>query len=163
MLPSNKTLSANIAITEPISRYRQKHRNLKFLPHCRRCARTFSIVIRKSITSLTSDAGVLTPISEWYFWYCRHTTSDEKTMDLKLLIVLSLFIAISRQFQYKHHNNDELLQVLENVRAKCPTITRIYTLSETSVLGVPLYVLEFSTKPGYHELSKFVTFIFQIV
>ncbi|KAF5286912.1 hypothetical protein FQA39_LY00445 [Lamprigera yunnana] len=30
----------------------------------------------------------------------------------------------------------------------------MYTLSETSVLGVPLYVIEFSTQPGHHVLMK---------
>ena len=37
---------------------------------------------------------------------------------------------------------------------RCPDITRLYTLSETSVNGVPLYVLEFTDRPGKHELSK---------
>lgn len=58
-------------------------------------------------------------------------------------------------FHFKHHNNDELLQVLDDVNAKCPNITRIYALSETSVLGTPLYLIEFSTKPGHHEISKY--------
>merc|ERR1712110_621527 len=33
-------------------------------------------------------------------------------------------------------------------------ISRLYTLSEPSVRGVPLYVLEFSDKPGHHELTE---------
>lgn len=75
-------------------------------------------------------------------------------MDAGVLVVFALLIVGSRQFEYKHHNNEELLQVLQNVNAECPNITRIYTLSETSVLGVSLYVIEFSTKPGHHELRK---------
>ncbi|KAF2893301.1 hypothetical protein ILUMI_12857 [Ignelater luminosus] len=75
-------------------------------------------------------------------------------MDAGVLVVFALLIVGSRQFEYKHHNNEELLQILQNVNAECPNITRIYTLSETSVLGVPLYVIEFSTKPGHHELLK---------
>ena len=35
-----------------------------------------------------------------------------------------------------------------------PNITRIYTLSEPSVLGEPLYLIEFSTTPGFHEPLK---------
>ena len=40
------------------------------------------------------------------------------------------------------------------VHNKCPDVTRLYTLSEPSVMGVPLYVLEFSDKPGHHELME---------
>jgi Zinc carboxypeptidase. len=56
--------------------------------------------------------------------------------------------------EFKHHNNEELQQVLSAIHHKCPNITRVYTLSERSVQGVPLYVIEFSTKPGYHQLCK---------
>lgn len=37
---------------------------------------------------------------------------------------------------------------------RCPDISRLYTLSETSVSGVPLYVLEFSDVPGKHQLME---------
>ena len=37
---------------------------------------------------------------------------------------------------------------------RCPDITRLYTLSEPSVNGIPLYVLEITDNPGKHELSK---------
>ncbi len=33
-------------------------------------------------------------------------------------------------------------------------MSRLYTLSEPSVNGVPLYVLEFSDMPGRHELME---------
>ena len=33
-------------------------------------------------------------------------------------------------------------------------MSRLYTLSEPSVRGVPLYVLEFSDMPGRHELME---------
>lgn len=81
-------------------------------------------------------------------------TSSQRAMDVRAFVVFSLVIVASRQFEYKHHNNEELMQELEDVNAECPNITRIYTLSETSVLGIPLYLIEFSTKPGHHELSK---------
>uniref|UniRef100_A0A1B6CEM3 Peptidase M14 domain-containing protein n=1 Tax=Clastoptera arizonana TaxID=38151 RepID=A0A1B6CEM3_9HEMI len=58
------------------------------------------------------------------------------------------------EFQFKHHNNQELADVLQDVHQKCPNITRVYTLSQTSVQGVPLYVIEFSKHPGFHK--KFV-------
>ncbi|XP_059491148.1 carboxypeptidase E-like isoform X2 [Neocloeon triangulifer] len=56
------------------------------------------------------------------------------------------------EFEFKHHNNQELLDVLEQVHARCPGITKVYNLSETSVRGVPLSVIEFSTHPGLHKL-----------
>ncbi|XP_063912973.1 carboxypeptidase E-like [Zophobas morio] len=70
------------------------------------------------------------------------------------LLILSSLVAGTLQFQLKHHNNEELLQVLQDVNSRCPNITRIYTLTETSVLGTPLYLIEFSTKPGHHEIMK---------
>lgn len=74
---------------------------------------------------------------------------------MKLILVFCL-LALQATFGYefKHHNNEEMVQELMNVHAKCPNITRVYTLSERSVRGVPLYVIEFSTRPGRHELSK---------
>ncbi|XP_045467352.1 carboxypeptidase E-like isoform X1 [Harmonia axyridis] len=70
------------------------------------------------------------------------------------LFLLLVQAAASLQFEFRHHDNNEMVQVLEDVQAKCPNITRIYTLSETSVNGFPLYVIEFSTKPGQHEILK---------
>lgn len=75
-------------------------------------------------------------------------------MVLGIVFLLALLSAKSLQFEYKHHNNDELVAVLQDVNSKCNNITRIYTLSENSVLGLPLYVIEFSTKPGRHEILK---------
>ncbi|CAG7821320.1 unnamed protein product [Allacma fusca] len=64
------------------------------------------------------------------------------------------FFPVASSFEFKHHDNRELLQVLETVHQTCPNITRIYTLSETSVMGVPLYVIEFATQPGQHEALR---------
>ncbi|RZF32449.1 hypothetical protein LSTR_LSTR012660 [Laodelphax striatellus] len=71
-----------------------------------------------------------------------------------LMSAVSLIASTSScsAFEFKHHNNTELQNILEAVHQKCPTITRVYTLSETSVQKVPLYVIEFSSKPGHHQI-----------
>jgi len=68
-----------------------------------------------------------------------------------------LFIQASVQagkVEFKHHNNTEMAEVLQQIHNRCPDITRLYTLSETSVNGVPLYVLEFTDHPGKHEIME---------
>jgi len=62
--------------------------------------------------------------------------------------------SLSSTFQFKHHSNQELADFLEAVHLKCPFITRVYALSETSVLGNPLLFIEFSDKPGIHEINE---------
>ncbi|XP_023223015.1 carboxypeptidase E-like [Centruroides sculpturatus] len=57
-------------------------------------------------------------------------------------------------FVFKHHDNEELLQVLVDVHNKCPNITRLYELSHRSVNGQPLLVLEMTKNPGRHEFLK---------
>lgn len=76
-----------------------------------------------------------------------------------LVIVLFNYLTFSFSFEFKHHNNQELYQVLDSVHKKCPNITRIYTLSESSVLGVPLYFIEFSTQVGQHVPRKLFFFL----
>lgn len=74
-------------------------------------------------------------------------------------LLLSLFgIALStdlpNDFIFKHHNNEELLDVLTKVHNKCPNITRIYELTHRSVNNWPLLVLEMTDKPGKHEFLE---------
>jgi len=73
---------------------------------------------------------------------------------LLLLLASAFNIHLSNGLDFKHHNNTELAAVLQQVHNACPDVTRLYTLSEPSVLGVPLYVLEFSDRPGRHELME---------
>jgi hypothetical protein len=35
----------------------------------------------------------------------------------------------------------------------------VYALSENSVAGNPLLLIEFSDEPGYHELRELLTFL----
>ncbi|XP_067138269.1 carboxypeptidase E-like isoform X2 [Centruroides vittatus] len=75
-----------------------------------------------------------------------------------LLIVSVVAAAFSDDvptgFVFKHHDNEELLQVLEDVHNKCPNVTRLYELSHRSVNGQPLLVLEMTKNPGRHEFLK---------
>lgn len=76
-----------------------------------------------------------------------------------ILLVQSLILTISlsvqdQSFRYKHHNNRELNDVLQEIHNRCPSITRLYQLSEKSVNGWPLTVIEISLNPGHHEICK---------
>ena len=75
-----------------------------------------------------------------------------------LFACLALFLiggeasSLNSWFQFKHHNNYELNQILQTVVSKCPQIATVYELSERTVLGWPLTIIEFSNKPGEHQL-----------
>merc|ERR1711971_62002 len=71
-----------------------------------------------------------------------------------LTLCAALMSLAAANLEFKHHDNTELAAILQQVHNKCPDISRLYTLSEPSVRGVPLYVLEFSDKPGHHELTE---------
>ncbi|XP_022205490.1 carboxypeptidase E isoform X2 [Nilaparvata lugens] len=58
----------------------------------------------------------------------------------------------SAAFEFKHHNNLEMQTAMEEVHRKCPKITHLYTLTELSVQNIPLYVIEFSSRPGRHQI-----------
>lgn len=58
------------------------------------------------------------------------------------------------EFEWKHHNNQELEATLRQVASRCRDVTRLYALSEPSVRNVPLWVLELSDNPGQHELRE---------
>merc|ERR1711997_613323 len=75
---------------------------------------------------------------------------------LAYLWALLAFVAFSAraEVEFKHHNNTEMAAVLQQVHNRCPDITRLYTLSEPSVNGIPLYVLEITDHPGKHELME---------
>ncbi|ROT74092.1 putative carboxypeptidase E-like [Penaeus vannamei] len=58
------------------------------------------------------------------------------------------------QFEFKHHNNDEVEEALKETAERCKDVARLYALSEPSVRNVPLWVIEFSDNPGQHELLE---------
>merc|ERR1712062_216042 len=77
-----------------------------------------------------------------------------KTMVCYLWAFILLVASVKAEVEFKHHNNTELAAVLQQVHNRCPDITRLYTLSEPSVNGIPLYVLEITDNPGKHELME---------
>ena len=70
------------------------------------------------------------------------------------VLLLCAHCAADNVVDFSHHNNTMLAAVLQKIHNKCPEVSRLYTLSESSVRGVPLYVLEFSDNPGRHELME---------
>ncbi|KAL1505234.1 hypothetical protein ABEB36_004842 [Hypothenemus hampei] len=78
-----------------------------------------------------------------------------KISAVKYICWLTLYFVLgAKGFEYKHHDNQELFHVLRDVNTRCGNITRVYALNEASVLGVPLYVIEFSSMPGHHSILK---------
>ncbi|XP_050297220.1 carboxypeptidase E-like [Anthonomus grandis grandis] len=75
-------------------------------------------------------------------------------MSFQVSIFLIFLVYSAECFEFKHHDNQELFFVLREVNTKCKNITRVYALNEPSVLGIPLYVIEFSSTPGRHEVLK---------
>jgi hypothetical protein len=78
--------------------------------------------------------------------------------NLILVWLFALFITLnfvyctdSLNLEFKHHNNRELNELLQYVHRQCPNITRLYELSERSVKGWPLTIIEISDNPGQHE------------
>ena len=57
-------------------------------------------------------------------------------------------------FSFRHHNNQEVNEILQDIHKRCPNITRLYELSERSINGWPLTVIEFSSSPGNRRLLQ---------
>merc|ERR1712045_530238 len=84
----------------------------------------------------------------------KYREAPGKTMVCYLWAFILLVASVKAEVEFKHHNNTELAAVLQQVHNRCPDITRLYTLSEPSVNGIPLYVLEITDNPGKHELME---------
>ncbi|XP_076436313.1 carboxypeptidase E-like [Babylonia areolata] len=57
-------------------------------------------------------------------------------------------------FNFIHHDHPATVALLHEVSEKCPDITRVYNLSETSVEGRDLIVIEMTQEPGKHVAKK---------
>ena len=69
----------------------------------------------------------------------------------------------TEDFEYIHHDHPATLAILDKVHKKCPEITRVYNLSETSVQGRELVVIEMTEEPGKHITSKLLPFKFTLI
>ena len=81
--------------------------------------------------------------------------AHQRLLPVLLVVLVTSAALVCAEFQFKHHDNRELESILEDVHSRCPNITRVYTLSENSVTGNPLLLIEFSDRPGRHEIRKF--------
>ncbi|XP_042202658.1 probable carboxypeptidase X1 [Callorhinchus milii] len=57
------------------------------------------------------------------------------------------------QLDFKHHNYKEMRRMMKMVAARCPNITRLYSIGR-SFQGRKLHVMEMSDRPGEHELGE---------
>ncbi|NWH81071.1 CBPZ Carboxypeptidase, partial [Piaya cayana] len=55
--------------------------------------------------------------------------------------------------QFKHHSYSQMVRTLKTTASKCSHIATTYSIGR-SFEGKDLFVIEFSTKPGHHELLK---------
>ncbi|PIK45478.1 putative carboxypeptidase E-like [Apostichopus japonicus] len=53
-----------------------------------------------------------------------------------------------------YQDHDQMTQILHDVNADCPEITRVYSLSIPSVEGRELIAIEISSNPGVHEVGE---------
>ena len=60
-------------------------------------------------------------------------------------------VASSHQLLSNHHQNIEILNILNQINSKCPNITKLYDLKYKSVNGFPLRVIVLSDLPNEHE------------
>ena len=68
-----------------------------------------------------------------------------------LTLLCVILISSVTSFHFDHHDNQQLNNILIHINKECPDLTRLYELSERSVNGWPLTVIEISREPGKHE------------
>jgi carboxypeptidase E len=74
------------------------------------------------------------------------------SVSLSVILLSSLLVLTTGQEQQaKHHNTQEMFDILDRVHAKCPDITYIYNLPLKSIEKRPLRVIVFSDNPKHHE------------
>jgi len=71
-----------------------------------------------------------------------------------LTFVIALFVMSCSGIELKHHNYEQMVSYMKAIHEKCPDITRIYTLSQKTVNGRELVVMEMSKDPGQYKPLK---------
>lgn len=63
--------------------------------------------------------------------------------------------AVASTFRFIHHDYDATKAVLENVHARCPDITRIYSPAGHSIEGKDLLVMRMTRNPDVEDPGNF--------
>lgn len=58
---------------------------------------------------------------------------------------------LKNELRFKHHDNNELIQILNGVNRQCPEITQGFELNPSTVNGNRLYGIIFGINPSAHE------------
>ena len=66
------------------------------------------------------------------------------------LVLLVLGFSSNYAFEFVHHDQDALLNLLSATHDKCPDITRLYDLSPNSIQGRIMRVIVFGKTPDQH-------------
>lgn len=111
------------------------------------------IIIINTITTLLIDALIYLYIPIILF---RSPAAPVWALVWLTVFVINANSSELKEFQFKHHNNEEMYDVILKIREKCPSITSLYRLSEDSVEGRPLLVIVFSIHPTYHKPSNYI-------
>ncbi|KAK7484686.1 hypothetical protein BaRGS_00024094 [Batillaria attramentaria] len=79
---------------------------------------------------------------------------SSKALLLALALVVGLAAGSEQEFAYIHHDHPATIALMKSVHEKCPDISRLYNLTETSVEGRELIVIELTENPGHHVPGK---------
>ena len=78
-----------------------------------------------------------------------------------IIFVIGVLCMASAETLDKHHNYDEMLEIMQSVANRCSSITMLYNLSSlsdeppyTTTRGRELAVIVFSDEPEKHEIRK---------
>ncbi|KAF0298301.1 Carboxypeptidase E [Amphibalanus amphitrite] len=101
-----------------------------------------------------SAAAAATAVRAPYGPVCSRRWTGGAMAQLRVVTALAAIAAAAvspgETFVFRHHDNTELLEILEDVHSRCPDISDVYELSETSVRGVPLAVIVLGKQPSKH-------------
>lgn len=67
-----------------------------------------------------------------------------------VLFLCIVILGVSRAFEFVHHDQQQLEEVLDDAHQRCPDITKLFTLDPKSVKGVPLKGIIFGKQPEAH-------------